>query len=186
MTSTLIYHIATTLDGKIAHDDGATQGLLEEGPHVTPFMKAVESYSAVLMGRSTYEVGLAAGLPHGQPAYSGRPNYVFSRTLPPSATPHAHFELVREDACTFVRALKARLTGSIWLCGGGKLASALMDAELIDEVVLKLNPVVFGQGRPVVLGLMETKHTTLLAHQVYENGVVLLHYRVTPTPQAPR
>ena len=50
----------------------------------------------------------------------------------------------------FVRDLKQRDGLGIWLCGGGKLASALLDE--IDELVVKRYPLVIGAGIPMFDG----------------------------------
>ena len=48
------YHIAITLDGYICHEDGSIDGLLMEGEHVEDFIKSLECYDSVLMGRKPY------------------------------------------------------------------------------------------------------------------------------------
>jgi len=53
----IIYHIAITLDGFIAHDDGSFDGFLPEGEHVADFLDSIKNYGAILMGKNTYEVG---------------------------------------------------------------------------------------------------------------------------------
>lgn len=176
-TAQLIYYIATTLDGRIAHPNGSYQGFVEDGPHVPPFLDAIETSSAVLMGRKTYDVGLTAGLPLGQPAYPGRPNYVFSRTLDAPDDAHPDFHLVATDPVACVAELKASLAGTIWLCGGGELAAGLLGAGLVDEVVLKINPLLFGQGRPLVAGLAQHIDLALIASTAHTNGVITARYR---------
>ena len=177
MTATVIYHVAITLDGRIAHPNGSYQGFLESGDHVDAFVAAIAKYSGVLMGRETYEVGLRAGLPLGQPAYPGIPNYVFTRTLrdPHESSPELH--LVRDDPVSEVRRLKAQSVGQIWLCGGGKLAGTLLEAGLVDTLLLKVNPILFGEGRPVAAGLTRRHDFELVAATCHDSGVVLLHYR---------
>ena len=46
--------------------------------------------------------------------------------------------------------MKAASGGPIWLCGGGRLARTLLDAGLLDELVLKRNPFLLGDGVPVL------------------------------------
>ncbi|MFM2421296.1 MAG: hypothetical protein RL385_6019 [Pseudomonadota bacterium] len=176
----LVYHVAISLDGAIAHADGTFDGFQLSGTHADAFLAAVQRYSAVLMGRKTYESGLAAGLPLGRPAYPGRPNIVFSRTL---KLPHDHspeLSLVSADALRHVSELKQQRSGVLWLCGGGELAGQLIEANMVDTLLLKVNPVLLGRGRPLAAGL--TRHHAFRfadAHS-YDSGVVELRYERTP------
>jgi riboflavin biosynthesis pyrimidine reductase len=54
----------------------------------------------------------------------------------------------------------------------------LFDEKLIDEVVLKLNPLMFGSGIPLLSRSSRLIDLELTGSKVYENGVLLLNYRV--------
>ncbi|MFK7984427.1 MAG: dihydrofolate reductase family protein [Sandaracinaceae bacterium] len=172
MAGHLTYYVAASLDGRIAHLDGSFDGLLTEGAHVAVFEEEVARFDAVMMGRCTYEVGLAAGLPRGAPAYPGLENIVCTRTL--SLEPHSGLSLV-EDAVDAARALEAEGRNT-WLCGGASLAESLFDAGLVDEVVVKLNPTLFGAGIGIVAPMRSRADLTLLSTRAFDNGVVLLRY----------
>src|SRR5690606_28939875 len=101
-------------------------------------------FDTVLMGRKTYEVGSTAGFTNPYPTLK---QYVFSRSMPESPDPQV--QLVRERAPETVGHLKEAQGKDIWLCGGAELASTLMEAGLIDCLIIKLNPVVFGAGIPL-------------------------------------
>ncbi|MFT3776604.1 MAG: dihydrofolate reductase family protein [Minicystis sp.] len=170
---TLKYHVGSTLDGFIAHPDHTVGGFLFEGDHVTDFLDAHRSSDVVLMGRRTYDFGLRHGVTNPYPTMR---QYVFSRTM--AASPDPNVTLVSGDPVPFVRALKQEEGKGIWLCGGGELAATLAEAGLVDEVVVKLYPVVFGAGismfgRRIPQTALQLRHT-----KVYENGVLLLTYRV--------
>ncbi len=178
--ATLTYHVASTLDGFIAHDDGSWDGFAEGGSHVDEFLAATQTYAAVLMGRKTYESGLAMGLPLGAPAYPGRPNYVFSQTMrvPPESA-HPELTVIADNVPATVSRLKQERRGEMWLCGGGSLASALFGANLIDTLILKINPVLFGSGRALVDGLPGLRAFKLLSTRVHEDtGVIVARYRL--------
>jgi dihydrofolate reductase len=51
---------------------------------------------------------------------------------------------VSTDPLSRVRALKQDTGRGIWLCGGAELAAAILPA--IDELMLKVNPVLFGRA----------------------------------------
>jgi dihydrofolate reductase len=79
-----------------------------------------------------------------------------------------------------VRRLKQEPGLGIWLCGGAQLAGALYDE--IDELVLKVNPVVIGTGIPLFRGTREARPLDLAEHQTFAGGVAIHRYRVRRTP----
>jgi dihydrofolate reductase len=161
----LTYLIAVTLDGFIAGLDRGDptgpdgfwplpgdyiQHLVAEFPETLPaaarnalgVTAAGGSFDTALMGRRTYEIGLAAGVTN---AYPHLRNLVFSRTL--AGSPDPSVEVVAGDPVTRVRALKDEPGAGLWLVGGGSLAGALYDE--IDELVLKIAPITIGAGVPL-------------------------------------
>jgi dihydrofolate reductase len=169
----LTYHVATTADGLIARRDGSFDFFPTEGGHIPEFIEAMKGYGAVLMGRKTYEVGLKLGVADPYPHLD---SYVFSRTMKESPSPRV--KLVAGEPAATVRTLKAQEGPPLWLCGGGELASGLFAEGLVDEVLLKVNPVLLGEGTPLVSVLKAPTRLELLSTKVYRGGVVLLHYQV--------
>jgi dihydrofolate reductase len=170
---TLSYHVATTVDGFIGHEDGSVDGFVVEGDHATEFLESLKSdYDVVLMGRKTYEFGLRLGV--GDP-YPWLEQYVVSRTMERSPDPNV--ELVSEDVIDFVRDLKREAGKGIYLCGGADLAATLLAEGLIDEIILKVNPALFGSGIPLFSGVVQQGALDLVDGKTYSNGLVLLRYR---------
>ena len=194
---TLTYYVASSVDGFIAHEDGSWGGFLTEGEHLVDLFAAfpetipdhlrdvlpdplrqalgprglTKRFDTVLMGRATYEAGLNLGVTSPYPILK---QYVFSRTM--TESPDAQVALVSEDAVAVVRALKQEAGQGIWLCGGGRLAATLFSE--IDELIIKLNPVLLGAGIPLFAGAVEQTALELTDRTVYDNGFVLLHYRL--------
>ena len=170
----LKYHVAITLDGFIAHQDRTADGFVPEGEHVTDYMNSLkEDYDIVIMGRRTYEFGFQFGVTN---PYPWMKQYVFSGSMEKS--PDSNVELVSENIVDFVRELKAGTGKAIYLCGGAELAAMLLSEELIDEIIVKLNPVLFGSGLPLFSGITEQTDLEMIASKVYDSGVALLQYRV--------
>lgn len=185
----LIYYVACTVDGFIAREDGSFDCFLTEGEHFDYLLDSFpdtipahlrgalgvsagnKRFDAVLMGRRTYEVGLKVGVTSPYPHLR---QYVFSRSLKES--PDEEVRLVSGDAAAAVRELKREPGGDIWLCGGGELAAQLFPE--IDELILKVNPVVIGAGVPLFAGAVKTTPLEVTDRKIFGNGFTLTHYRV--------
>ena len=166
------YYVASSLDGTISRTDGSYDFLLQEGDHVADFIASFGWFDTVLMGRNTYRAAEDAGVTNPYPMLK---SYLFSREL--KASPDPAVTLISEDAAAAVRELKRGEGKDIWLCGGADLATSMFEAGLVDDVIVKLNPVMAGPGIPLFRGGPKVD-LELEEHKVYGNGVVLLHYRV--------
>lgn len=137
------YYVATTLDGFIADAEGGFDFFVHDDALVADMFAALErDYTAVVMGRATYEVGLAQGVVDPYPWLD---TYVVSTTLDPPEAPNVTVLRDIDSVETLVRGEGGR----IWLCGGGALASAMNARGLVHELELKVSPVVLGQGIPL-------------------------------------
>lgn len=102
-----------------------------------------------LFGRWTYEQLLAHWNKAGGPfkdALNDTPKYVASTSLD-EPLPWPNSTLLRGDLADSVRQLKAQTSGVLAIMGSGELIASLMDAELIDEYLLMIHPLVLGAGR---------------------------------------
>lgn len=184
----LVYYVASTLDGFIAAPDGSYDFFPLE-PDVAAYLAATwpqtlptvahpafgiddpsGRFDAVVMGRGTYDPGLKAGLTS---PYDHLRQYVFSRTLPPADYPDV--EIVAGDPVAFVRELKQQPGGDIWLCGGGQLAGQLLPE--VDELVVKLHPIIAGEGIPIATRRFDPSRFTLVETRPFDSGLVVLRYR---------
>lgn len=177
-TRKVIYYVAMSVDHYIAHTDESIDGFLMEGRHIADYLKDLRDYDTVLMGRRTYEWGYQFGVEPGQavPTYAHMAQYVFSKKMPDSQ--HEQLQVIRDDPAEFVKQLKTESGGSIYLCGGGELAGHLLQQGVVDELILKINPVLFGKGIPLFGAFDDTIPLSLLNANIYDNGAVFLHYAV--------
>lgn len=168
------YYVASTVDGFVAAADGSFDVFIQEGEHATDYVNFWQEVDVVLMGRKTYEVGLKFGVTS---PYPNLQQYVFSRTM--TEKPDPNVTLVRKNAAQVVRELKQAEGKDIWLCGAGDLAATLFEAQLVDELLLKLNPVMLGAEGIKLLGKVERPVKMELTNtKRYSNGVMLLKYDV--------
>jgi dihydrofolate reductase len=102
-----------------------------------------------LFGRRTYEELLATWNARGGPfkdALNNSPKYVVSTTLE-EPLPWPNSTLLRGDIVDALRVLKAQSAGVLAIMGSGVLIGSLMAADLIDEYLLMIHPLVLGTGR---------------------------------------
>ncbi|MCU1228220.1 MAG: bifunctional deaminase-reductase domain protein, partial [Acidobacteria bacterium] len=163
----------TSADGFIARPDGDV-GWLDrpwpKGEYGMPEFYA--SIDTVLMGRKTWEVGRKLG----PASYAGKKNYVFSRA-PQEEMENITF--ISEPPAAFVGRLRAESGGGIWVIGGAELIAELLDGQVIDEFMIHVVPVIIGEGIPLIAPRQRNVELALASTKAFDDGVVLLHYRVT-------
>ncbi len=171
----LIYHVAVTLDGFIAKSDGSVPGFSSDGPHVDDYRASLVSYDAVIMGRGTNEIGYSYGMKPGDKPYGDKQHYVFSQSL--QIPESAGLTVVRGDTLEQLDAIKQADGDDIYLCGGGALAGYLLAHDRIDQLKIKLSPLVYGSGIRLFGNDDLRKKFELVSVKTYDSGVVLLDYR---------
>ena len=82
------------------------------------------------------------------------------------------------DAAEFVRKLKRKKGKGIVVFGGGELAKSLFEADLIDEVVLNIHPVLLGSGIPLFHEMKKQIDLELLDSKILKGGYLVVIYRV--------
>jgi dihydrofolate reductase len=166
------FGVANSLDNFIAREDHAVDWLVwdDEVASITAeFWKTIDT---VVMGRKTYEVLLKSGAT----SYPGVKNYIFSRTLKESSDEKV--EIIRTGAAAFIRDLKTREGKGICVMGGGELAKSLLEARLVDEIGLNIQPVLLGRGIPLFYEMSHQINLELLDCKLLKSGSVFVSYRV--------
>ncbi|PJJ53259.1 dihydrofolate reductase family protein [Hymenobacter chitinivorans] len=111
----------------------------------------------------------AAGL-----KFTDTPKIVFSRTL--SESPWPNTELATADLTTEISQLKQRAGHDIMAYGGATFVSGLLQAGLVDELHLFINPVAIGRGLPIFQSLNAVQPLTLVQSTAFACGIVVQHY----------
>lgn len=180
----LIYSLSVSLDGFVETAAGSLDWVrVDEEVHQS-FNDEARSMGMFLYGRRMYEL-MAGYWPTGDsdPAatpverefaqiWRDTPKVVFSTTL--ERVDHIS-RLVREDAVGEVARLKAEHEFDLAV-GGPTIAAAFIEAGLVDEFRMYVNPVVLGAGRPFLPALDDRIDLDLRETRRFSSGVNLLRY----------
>jgi dihydrofolate reductase len=141
------------------------------GRRVYELMKSFWPGAADDMTMSKENIEIARLLNH-------TPKIVYSRTLDrvEQKKNWKNVELKREFDPEEIRRLKNAPGKSIWV-GGSELAVTFLKADLIDECMFMITPVVVGAGTPIFKGLDRSLRLELIGSRTFKSGNVLLNYR---------
>lgn len=172
----IVYYVATSVDGYIAGKDNDVSMFASEGGGVEQYTYDLESFDTVIMGRKTYEFGYRYGLKPGSPAYPHMEHFIFSDRLS-FDEPSDQVKVVSLEL-DFVHDLKNQAGSDIYLCGGGMFAGWLLENHLIDEVKLKVNPIILGDGIRLFGDYSVSNRLKVDYHQSFDDGFQIITYRV--------
>jgi dihydrofolate reductase len=132
---------------------------------------------ALLLGRVTFE-GFAEAWPSrdGEFAdkFNGMRKYVVSSTL---ADPDWNNSTVLDgDLAEAISKLKQDHDGDVVVHGSARLAQALLDQDLVDELRLMVFPVVLGSGKRLFGETADKKPLKLVGSKTVGDGVAILTY----------
>jgi dihydrofolate reductase len=185
-----VYWMNVSLDLRIQAVEGehGGRGWVRIGePLHREFNARARAMSLFVEGRVTYEI-MEQFWPQAQhdeslPDYlreygeiwTEMPKVLVSRTRP--SAQHATRILGGADAIEQLAQLRATTDGDIGV-GGAALATQLLEAHLLDELLLFTHPVVLGAGRPLFDRTLEPLQLDLLEHGTFDEGVTLHRYAV--------
>jgi dihydrofolate reductase len=182
-----------TLDGVVQApaypDEDTSGGFAHGGWHVgyldevamTWVVENVSSAGGFLLGRGTYDI-FAGHWPKAgddeqalaQPLNT-KPKYVASRRLT-EPLEWQNSSLLSGDAVDAVRALKGEDGGDLVVLGSPKLVQALMQAGLVDQFRLMIDPVLVGGGKRLFGEDGALRPLRLVERQISSAGAVLATY----------
>ena len=185
--SKLIYIMNTSLDGYMEDESGNFDwGNPEQVfEFITELLGPIETY---LYGRRVYETMAAhwdAPVIESYPpeqrdfarVWQKAEKIVFSRTLTEATTRKTRVD--RDFDLEAIRKLKRESKHDMAIAGA-QLAGLALEADLLDECHLFLNPVILGAGKPA-LQASSRRYLELLETRRFSTGVIHVHYRIHPT-----
>ncbi len=175
-----------SLDGVMQAPGGPeedTSGGFKYGGWVAPYFdeafgKVMEKQmnpADLLLGRKTFEIFAAYWPEHADnwPGINDVTKYVMSRTMKKSDWKNS----VLLKSLADIRNLKNSQGSDIQVHGSGKLIQTLLGNDLVDELWLKIFPVILGPGKKLFDNGTIPAAFTLIDSLVTPNGVIIANYK---------
>jgi dihydrofolate reductase len=139
-----------------------------------------ERADALLLGRKTWDIWAGYWPFHdsGDPVSHGiniLPKYVPSTTLKDPEWQNTH--VLSGDVEAAIRELKAQPGREIQVHGSGELLRWLLERDLVDELNLRVVPVIVGDGMRLFPDKGQSHDMTLVESRSTESGMTFLTFR---------
>ena len=165
-----ILYIASSLDGFIAGPGGDISWLFHDGDY--GFSKFMKDIGTVVMGRKTYDFGVK----HSNPPFPDKKNIIITK----NASLHK-FSTQQVIFCSLKYLHKLlrqnKLSKNVWLVGGTALISDFINKDILDEIVLSIQPIILGKGAPLFDKIKNQKRLKLTNQKTYPGGLVQLIFK---------
>ena len=174
-----------SLDGVVqdpAGDEGFRHGgwvgLIKDSPELNKLaLEEALGTEALLLGRRSYE-WFAARWPSRSGELADRlnsvPKYVVSSTL--EDPDWSNSTVLKGDPVEKVSKLKQELKGEIVVPASFQLLRTLIEHDLVDELRLKIFPVLLGAGARLFGEISDKKPMRLVDTQTLDDGIAFLTY----------
>jgi dihydrofolate reductase len=169
-------YIAISLNGKIAGADGSVDWLENiPNPAKTDYGYAgfFDSVDTTIQGYNTYNQVIGWGIDF---PYKGKKNYVLTKKQNVKNTEFVEF--ITENHAEFIKRLKEEKGRDIWLIGGSKANTLVLNAGLLDEIIVFVMPVILSGGIELFDAFPAETQLKLLESKSYSSGVVEMKYSV--------
>jgi dihydrofolate reductase len=165
----LILYSAASLDGYIAGPNHEIDWLFTAGDY--GYASFYDSIDTTVSGYNTYKLTLT----FDSFPYPDKKNFVFS-------SHHGHQEetpvnFITGDPAEFVKDLKSKPGKDIWLVGGGQINTLMLNARLIDELIISIHPLILGKGIPLFAGSPGKCGFLLAGTKSYPAGLLQVTYK---------
>jgi dihydrofolate reductase len=167
---TTIY-IATSANGSISNSRNVPDWLSSE--YGTGLMDICNEYRAVIMGRTTYDILAPDFLPF---AKDGVIKVLSTqKNLKPA---NGTVQFTDESPQVIKSSIEKLGYTRAVIIGGTQTMSAFLQAGLVDDIYLVVEPVFFGKGLPLFEEVVFESKLTLLEDKKLNSNTIRLHYEM--------
>jgi len=175
MKRKIILNLAISLDGYIANKDGNFAWFKGDGDksqdtkNQFSFPKFLKTVDTIVMGRKAYDDSYDIS----KEMFKSKKVYVV--THKELKNKKDNLEIISGDIVSKITKLKKEKGKNIWLFGGGVVIDPFIKANVIDEYIIGVIPIILGSGRPLFL-----ENNPLIKLHLNEStsqeGIVILRY----------
>ncbi len=166
--------IVSSLDGYIARENEDVSWLFSNENY--GYKKFYDSIDTVIMGRKTYEKALEL---EEQP-FKEKKCYIFTKNTTTTASLHTSKQNIKviNNVIEFVEDLVNSDGKDIWLVGGTDIISLLINANLVNDIILSIHPLILGNGLPLFKDIKRQVNLKLVNSITFKSGLIQMCYRI--------
>ena len=136
---------------------------------------------ALMQGRRTYQVSAAAWPSRSGDVFTDWINrvqkYVVSDTLTEKDLTWNPTKIIRGDAfLRTVREMRAQPGGYVYVYGSATMVRSLLEADLVDELLLTIEPIILGGGKTIFANTGKAMPFTLASTAKASTGAQVCRY----------
>lgn len=171
MSRKIILNLAISLDGYIASEDGGFDWIVGDGDNTLDTEKKwdyanfLEDIDIVVMGKNCYDQNFHNDF---------KDKKVYVATSKPIEN-HENIHFISGDIVNIILDEREKEGKDIFLFGGGVLVDSFIKADVIDEFIVGIIPIILGKGRPLFLENNPNINLHLDEYIVNE-GIVIMKY----------
>lgn len=134
------------------------------------FIEKSREAGVIVMGLNTYRTFRIKRAPPGR--------RLIILTKEPSAVSGDGVETANEPVPALVKRLESEGVKRLILGGGASIYTQFLEAGLVDDIFLTVEPVFFGAGIPLFTDVSAAGRLQLIGSQMLSSQTIVLHYRL--------
>ncbi|MGQ8338003.1 dihydrofolate reductase family protein [Sunxiuqinia sp. A32] len=183
----LVYFMHASLDSFVGGTNGEMNWITVDDEIFDFVSTMTDQTDTALYGRVTYQMmeaywPTAAEKPNASKHdkehsvwYKNVSKVVLSKTL--NETGLLNTTVISDNLVENINKLKQQPGKNILIFGSPRASYSLLNAGLVDEFWIFVNPVLLGQGIPLFKNVPELINLRLIGTKTFTSGVVALHYK---------
>jgi len=165
----VILNLCTSLDSFIEGENGEIDWCFTDQDYgMTDFLNRIDT---IFFGRKSYEQLLEMA----PDAFADKTKIVFSNTLKNSESGP---QIISGDIEAAIKKIINSEGKDIWLFGGASLTTAIINLNLVDELMIAIHPLILGSGKPLFEKTEIRKKLKLIDNKTYSTDLVQLIYEI--------